>query len=149
MNTEIPTIIDPVAIGYFSVALGSIIVGISVAILTRYTCLYTHRHTHIYEYLVHDVAVERWVRFWGSRVGDCVIRPVVKIINALDTHEYLVYYLAVERWVRIWGSSAFVFVYVYMYILYIAQIYMYIYIYIYQPAYRHVTVTVNVAVTIL
>jgi hypothetical protein len=30
-NIEIPTIIDPVALGYFIVALGSIIVGISVA----------------------------------------------------------------------------------------------------------------------
>ncbi len=29
-RTEIPTIIDPVALGYFIVALGSIIVGISV-----------------------------------------------------------------------------------------------------------------------
>ncbi len=32
MLTEIPTIIDPVALGYFSVALGSIIVGISVVL---------------------------------------------------------------------------------------------------------------------
>jgi hypothetical protein len=29
-GTEIPTIIDPVALGYVSLALGSIIVGISV-----------------------------------------------------------------------------------------------------------------------
>ncbi len=33
-NTEIPTIIDPVALGYFLVALGSIIVGISVLAAT-------------------------------------------------------------------------------------------------------------------
>jgi hypothetical protein len=29
-NTEIPKLIDPVALGYFVVALGSIIVGISI-----------------------------------------------------------------------------------------------------------------------
>jgi hypothetical protein len=34
-RTEIPTIIDPVALGYFLVALGSIIVGISVAYLSQ------------------------------------------------------------------------------------------------------------------
>jgi hypothetical protein len=32
--TEISTIIDPVALGYFLVALGSIIVGISVSVMT-------------------------------------------------------------------------------------------------------------------